>query len=207
MSKDIINFPKIESPFKRVDIDGKYLCINEINPGYEWVFEDPTVLAVDKLHGTNICCIFEQGILQSVDNRTNRLNAQPCISSNWKTETYRAMEGIINCIKRGWIDKFYTGRLYGELVGPTINGNLHQLDAHYFVPFDYLKKSCKWNSWSANKYPKTFEAIKEWLIDIPSLFSGRMKPKQSSPYKLPGEGIVFHHPDGRMAKVRRDMFK
>ena len=198
----VINFPKIKSPFVRVDSKEGYKCTDKIAPGYEWVFEDPTVLAVDKLHGTNICCIFKDGILQSIDNRTNRLNAQPCISANWKTETYRAIEGVINALKRGWIDKFSSGRIYGELVGPTINTNLHELDGHYFVPFDYLKKHCKWNSWSANKYPKTFESIKKWFEDLPSLFTNRITKTISSI----GEGIVFHGPDGKMAKLRRDMF-
>ena len=201
-AEPIINFPKIESPFIRKALNGRYLATSEIAKGYEWVFEDSGVLAVDKLHGTNLCCIFNQGILQSVDNRTNRLIAQPCISANWKTDTYRVVEGIINCIKRGWIDKFFTGRVYGELVGPTINGNLHDLETHYFVPFDYLKKSCKWNSWTQNKYPKTYEAIKEWFKYLPSLFTNKITKTISST----SEGIVFHHPDGRMAKLRRDMF-
>lgn len=198
----IINFPKIKSPFVRKNIDGKYLAIPEIEEGYEWVFEDPRVIAVDKLHGTNICCIFDDGLLQAVDNRTNRLIEQPCISSNWKTESYRSVEGIINCIKHGWIAKSFTGRVFGELVGPTINGNLHNLDAHYFVPFDYLKRSFKWNSWSQNKYPKTYESIKEWFRYLPSLFTNKMIKTIVSV----GEGIVFHHPDGKMAKLRRDMF-
>lgn len=200
--KDIINFPKIQCPFVRKDIDGKYLVTPEITKDYEWVFKDPEVIAVDKLHGTNICCIFDQGILQSIDNRTQRLIAQPHVSANWKTDTYRVVEGVIQTMKRGWIDKFFSGRIYGELVGPTINGNLHELETHCFVPFDYLKKHCKWNSWSSNKYPKTFEAIKEWFSDMKSLFTKRLIKKEEM-----AEGIVFYHPDGKMAKLRRDMFK
>ena len=82
-----------------------------------------------------------------------------------RTETFRVIEGIMRAIANGWIEDKFDGRIYGELVGPTINGNLHELASHYFVPFDYLKKHCKWNSWSANKYPKTFESIKEWFKD------------------------------------------
>lgn len=199
---EVINFPKIHSPFVRVDSKEGYKCIDKITPGYEWVFEDTSVIAVDKLHGTNICCIFMNGVLQSVDNRTQRLISNPVISTDWKTVECRAVRGVMNTLGKGWIEKGFTGRVYGELVGPTINGNLHKLHDHYFVPFDYLKKHCKWNSWSANKYPKTYESIKEWFEHLPSLFTNRITKSISSI----GEGIVFHHPDGRLAKLRRDMF-
>ena len=200
-TKDVIDFPKLESPFIRKMIDGKYLAIPEIREGYDWVFDDPSVLAVDKLHGTNLCCIFENGILKHIDNRANRLMEAPSISSNFSTQTFRAIEGVLKALERKWIEKNFTGRIYGELVGPTINENLHKLDTHYFVPFDYLKKSCKWNSWSANKYPKTFEAIKEWFKDLPSLFTKRIMKVEGE-----AEGIVFHSGSGKMAKLRRDMF-
>ena len=157
---------------------------------------------MDKIDGTNICCIFKDGILQSIDNRKNRVMENPNISVNFNTETYRALEGIINAIKKKWIEKDFSGRIYGELVGPTININLHDLDRHYFVPFYYLKKHCKWNSWNLNKYPKTFESIRKWFECFPSLFSNRINKCISSV----AEGIVFYHPDGKMAKLRTDMF-
>jgi hypothetical protein len=31
-----------------------YLVVDRVNPGYEWVFEDPETIAVEKLNGTNI---------------------------------------------------------------------------------------------------------------------------------------------------------
>ena len=200
-SADIINFPKIKSPFVRQKINGKYQVTPEIAEGYEWVFEDPAVLAVDKLHGTNICCIFDKGVLQTIDNRTTRITDQPHISANWSPDAYRAIEGVVQALKRGWIDKHYTGRMYGELVGPAINGNIHKLDMHHFVPFDYLKKKCTWRSWSGNKCPKTFDSIQNWFSTIPSLFTERMTGRKEL-----GEGIVFHGKNGEMAKLRRDMY-
>ena len=149
MNNKIIDFPKIKSPFVRENINGKYIVTPEIEEGYNWVFEDQSVLAVDKLHGTNICCIFENGKLMHVDNRSHRLIEEPCICSNFKTETFRTIEGILRAFERNWIDKDFTGRMYGELVGPTINGNLHQLDRHYFVPSD--------RDWEIFIYPITFK--------------------------------------------------
>jgi len=50
----IRDMPKIESPFIRKEIDGNYIVTPEIAEGYEWVFEDDSVMAIEKLHGTNV---------------------------------------------------------------------------------------------------------------------------------------------------------
>ena len=65
----IPNFPKLECPFVRknykVDIEDfkkyghelqlrepkVYLVTPEVNPGYEWVFDDPNTFAVEKQNG------------------------------------------------------------------------------------------------------------------------------------------------------------
>ena len=39
---------------------------NTITKGYEWVFEDPTVHAVEKLHGTDVSIIIENGTITSM---------------------------------------------------------------------------------------------------------------------------------------------
>ena len=202
MNTDVKDYPKIRSPFVRKSIDGKYLATPEIEEGFSWVFKDEGVYAVDKIHGSNICLIFQDGILQSIDNRKNRIIDKPCISANLKTNEARMIEGVINAFERKWIEKGFTGRIYGELVGPTLNGNIHNLTKHYFVPFDYLKEHCHWKTWIANKYPKTFESIRLWFKDLPSLFTKRMTKE----FDL-AEGLVFYHPDGqRKAKIRRDFF-
>ena len=202
MSNSVIDYPKIKSPFVRKMINGKYLATPEVEEGYLWVFEDEGVFAVDKLHGTNLCVIFEDGILQSIDNRATRIIPDPCISANMNTNESRMVEGVINAISKKWIDNNFTGRIYGELVGPTVNGNLHNLTQHYFVPFDYLYNHCHWKTWVANKYPKTFDSIKEWFKELPSLFTKRMTKE----FDL-AEGLVFYHQDGqRKAKLRIDFF-
>ncbi len=199
MEYEIKDYPKLRCPFIRSE---SYLATPILEPGYEWVFEAEGVKAVDKLHGTNICAIFEDGILQVVDNRANRALAAPCINANLtKGFTPLMLEGIVNAIAKGWIEPHFTGRIYGELVGPKINGNIHLLEKHYFVPFDYLLSSCHWKSWISNKYPKTYDAIREWFKDLPSLFTKKMTKRDAL-----AEGVVFYHPDGRRAKLRRDHF-
>lgn len=68
-----------------------------------------------------------------------------------------------------------------ELVGPKVNGNPHKLEAHIFV---------KHGSPELGGVPATFNAIREYL----DLY-GKMV-----------EGIVWHHSDGRMAKIKRKDF-
>lgn len=46
-----------------------YLVIDRVNPGYEWVFEDPETIAVEKLNGTNIKLKTENGRLVALQNR------------------------------------------------------------------------------------------------------------------------------------------
>ena len=68
------DMPKIESPFIRVNNEkGDYVVTPQVTEGYEWVFEDDSVLAVEKLHGTNVSIIIEEGTITSVWNRTGRV--------------------------------------------------------------------------------------------------------------------------------------
>jgi hypothetical protein len=65
-----------------------------------------------------------------------------------------------------------------ELVGPRIQGNTLGLDRHML-----LRHGCE-----TVEVERSFAAIKDWLSN------NRV------------EGLVFHHPDGRMAKIRRKDF-
>lgn len=63
-----------------------------------------------------------------------------------------------------------------ELLGPKIQGNPEKRESHVLVPHSSLAID--------EKVPRDFAAIKAWL-------EGRDI-----------EGVVFHHPDGRMAKLK-----
>ena len=192
------DFPKIHSPFIRKTIDGAYIVTPEIDEDYKWVFEDDNVLAVDKIDGTNVCIEVVNGIIGRIFNRMNEKHIFKLTNSTkWEGA---CMEGISKAIQRGWL-KDKEGFIYGELIGEIINSNRHKIQGHLFVPFDYLKRSCFWKSYIQNKYPKTFDSISEWFKEIPSLFNQRLGLPD-----IKAEGIVFYHPDGRKAKLRRDMF-
>jgi hypothetical protein len=67
-----------------------------------------------------------------------------------------------------------------ELVGPKINGNPHRMSIHHLVEHRSLR--------IPTKVPVTFGELGEWLSSFD------------------GEGIVWHHIDGRMAKIKRRDF-
>lgn len=183
---------KIESPFVRQEINGEYVVTPEIAEGYEWVFEDPSVMAVEKLDGTNVSVVMEEGKLISL---LNRLNPKPF----GPLDNHDYIFGIRVAYIKGRIPLF-TGQYFGELMGPKIQKNFLKLNAPEWFPFQYLQKHCCYNSF--HKYPRTFENISKWFQnDLFSLMYVKLHKEKVQP-----EGIVFTHPDGRMAKLRVDMF-
>lgn len=204
---DPIDMPKLDSPFVRKEIDGAYVVTPEVAPGFEWVFEDPSVMAVEKLHGTNVSVVVEGGVVTSVWNRDARL---PFFM---KGKRY-VMEGLLDALDRGWLD-LRDGQHFGELVGPKLHGDPHAIGKHMWVPFATVGRR-KLTYKSFHEHPKTFDGLSEWFrTSLFSLFACNfhgLPPREQLDKPADGgerpfcEGIVFTHPDGRMAKLRRDMF-
>ncbi len=183
---------KLHSPFVRKEIDGQYVVIDEIAEDMEWVFEDDSVMAIEKLHGTNVSIIIESGMITSIWNRKNR------IPFFCKGKRY-IIEGILNSFERGYCE-LPDGQWFGELIGPKVNKNKYNLEKNLWIPFKtYGKNHLMYKSWG--KYPKTFETISEWFKELMPLYNIKRGYKEGFV-----EGIVFTHPDGRMAKLRIDMF-
>jgi len=192
---------KIESPFVRKEIDGCYIVTPEITEGYEWVFTggEDEVLAVEKLNGTNVSIVIENGIITSIWNRTAR------IPFFCKGKEF-IIEGVMEAFKRGYTE-LPDGQHFGEIIGNKLQGNPCQLEKHLWVPFNtYCRNHLAYKSW--HKYPKTFDGISEWFskpISEGGIFSLFMKKRKID---MQPEGIVFHNlKTGQMAKIRRDMFK
>jgi len=188
------NMPKIESPFVREMIDGKYLLTDKITEGYEWVFEDESVMAIEKLHGTNVSIVIIDGNVTEMYNRTERV---PFIN---KTKAWMT-QGLLESKKRGYLEVLGDGQHFGELIGPRVNSNPYHLNEHMWIPFKtYAQKHLLYKSWG--KYPKDFDTISAWFKD--DLFSLLNRTRSTGSEFV--EGVVFTHPDGRMAKLRRDMY-
>ena len=116
----IKDFPKLQSPFVRKIIDGNYIATPEINPDYQWVFEDG-VRAVTKIDGTNVCIRIEKGRIDRVFNRTIEKFIFSVTQTKWEGA---CMEGCAKAIQREWLKK-EDGNYYGELIGEIFNGNPH----------------------------------------------------------------------------------
>ncbi len=193
MEIKIKDMPKLESPFVRKEIKGKYVLTNEIAEEHEWVFEDESVMAIEKLHGTNVSIIIENGVITMFFNRTQRI---PFFSRGKKY----LMEALLNSHERGYMDLLEDGQHFGEVIGPKVNGNPYKLDEHLWIPFKtFGQKHLRYKSWG--KYPKDFKTISNWFKELLPLYSSMKGNREGFV-----EGVVFTHPDGRMAKLRCDMF-
>ena len=109
------------------------------------------------------------------------------------------VEAIMKAYERGYMEFLADGQHFGEAIGEKINGNPYKLQGHLWIPFTYCKEHLAYTSWG--KYPKTFESIDEWFKTLMPLYMTRKGDKNGFV-----EGVVFVHPDGRMAKLRKDMF-
>lgn len=186
------DFPKIQSPFVRKEIDGQYVVTPEIAEGMEWVFTDPNVLAVEKLDGTNVSIVMESGNMIGLYNRTQ-------VKPIGALEDHRFIQGIRTTNSKGRLP-VVSGQHFGELMGPKIQSNFLKLDQPEWFPFEHLKRSATYTSF--HKYEKNFDNWSSWFQnDLFSLLYVKLHGEKIQP-----EGIVFHHPDGRMAKLRVDMW-
>lgn len=190
--------PKLESPFVRVvNEKGDYVVTPKIAEGYEWVFEDESVMAIEKLHGTNVSIVIQDGVIIAVYNRTERI---PFFNKGKKC----IIEGLLNSHERGYIKGLLDGQHFGELIGPKVNGDPYKLKEHLWIPFEtYCQEHLKYKSWG--KYPKDFNTISKWFKELIPLYSCMVQGEEGRKNGFV-EGIVFTHPDGRMAKLRKDMF-
>jgi hypothetical protein len=220
----LTDFPKLHCPFIRqtfpldpaafkqkgrgLGLRGPevYLVVNRINPGFAWVFDDPDTFAVEKLNGTNVKILMDQGRLVELQNRKNVLDPQQILDGR----TF-ILEGVLNSAGKGLVQP--DGEQAGELLGPKVNGNPYGLDRHEWYPFDRAVESLRYKSFA--EHERTFDNWSAWFKDF--LFSRYHQKRQA---RTPGaegakvfaEGVVLYNlrrkTDGQewRAKLRRDMF-
>ena len=211
------DFPKIACPFIRKDYEvniddwkkhgrelqlrqpSVYLVTEEINPGYEWVFENKDVIAAEKLDGTNVKLKTENGRLVSLMNRKNVIDPLQII----KGKTF-IIEGVFRAIQKGYVDP--DDIQAGEVIGPKLQGNPYKLDNHIWYPFEKAIKHLAYRSFYDHE--RTFDNWSFWFKDyLISRFAAKRGGKD-----IMAEGIVFYSLSRKeenktyMAKLRRDMF-
>lgn len=200
----IKDFPKLESPFEREEIEGKYVVVPNLKEEYRWIIDPSKVTATEKFDGTNCSVLVEDGNIKAVFNRNNRIDV-------WKHHRMY-YEGIKNAIEKGRLnpEMLDDGQYFGELIGEKIQGNPYKLKGHTFLPFDWILKHYLFKfyyGWLDENIAKgmtdeeIFEKFSDLMYDLKSLWFRKMKDEK------PPEGIVFHNKEtGEMCKLRRDMF-
>lgn len=179
---------KIISLFQR-NYDGDRLVRNEVVPGAEWVVAGEGV-ATRKYDGT--CCMIRAGKLYKRHEIKQGGKAPPNFDpANDVDENTGKQQGWVP-VGDGPEDRWHREAFTNpelelsdatyELCGPKIQGNLEGLKAHELIPHASF--------WTRllEQPPRDFDGIRKYLrtADI--------------------EGIVWHHPDGRMVKIKAKDF-
>jgi hypothetical protein len=183
---------KIISLFQR-NYDGDRLVRNEVVPGAEWVLAGEGV-ATRKFDGT--CCMIRDGKLykryevkpggtppknfepeNEVDENTGKQQGWVPVGDGPEDRWHREAK----VTGRNWVvpaAQFAEDGTY-ELIGPKVQGNPEQCVEHYLV-----RHGCE----ELPSCPRDYDGIRRWL----------------STNNV--EGIVWHHPDGRMVKIKAKDF-
>jgi hypothetical protein len=181
---------KIPTLFER---DEHFHVVDRPRAECAWVFEGAGV-GTEKLDGTNVRLTVRSGQLVRVEKRRNPSKAQKAagIVDGWYVDTVEGagedkwiLAAAANTDVSGWPD----GEHPCEALGPRVQGNPLGLDDHLCVPFNLAAPTL-------TEVPRGYDELREFLDALDSRYS-------------PGhvaEGIVFHHPDGRRAKIKRKDF-
>lgn len=175
---------KIQSLFQR-NYDGDRLVRDEIVPGSEWVVNGEGV-ATRKWDGT--CCMIRDSRLYK--RYEVKSGSKPPVGFEPANEVDQATGK-----QQGWLpvgdgpeDKWHREAFSSELpdgtyelLGPKIQGNVEKFEKHVLVNHGITRFACE--------PPRTFQALKEWLTHRNDI-----------------EGIVWHHTDGRMVKIKSKDF-
>lgn len=172
---------KIISLFQR-NYDGDRLVRDEIVPGAEWVIAGEGV-ATRKFDGT--CCLIRDGKL--FRRYEVKRGKKPPVDFEPASEVDE-----VTGKQQGWVpvedspsDQYHREAFSGpaedgtyELCGPKVQGNPERFDNHVLVKHGTMEVDA----------PRTFDALREWLATAGI------------------EGVVWHHPDGRMVKIKAKDF-
>ncbi len=182
---------KIPTLFVR---DARFKVTDVPHPDCDWVFAGAGT-ATEKLDGTNIRLTIRAGQVVRVEKRRNPDKRQKALGIHepWylDADPYGPadrfiFEAVQNTDVRSWPD----GEHSAEALGPKIQGNPLALSLHQCVAFDLHAPAYE-------QVPRDFHGLRAFLATLSSLFQ---------PGAL-AEGLVFHHPDGRRAKIKRKDFE
>jgi len=175
------------------DRGSDFRVINHVRSGCEWVFSGEGS-ATEKIDGTNIRLTIRSGRMVRLEKRRNpsKVQKQQGIMDGWYVDAdqYGSEDKwIFDAANSTDVSSWPDGEHSCEAVGPNIQGNPLGLEKNICVPFNLVIPKYE-------QIPRSYDSLKDVLAKLESLYS---------PTHL-AEGIVFHHPDGRRAKIKRKDF-
>lgn len=175
---------KIPTIFERDWNGDRSRVLDQVHQGCEWVFAGEGV-ATRKYDGS--ACLIKNGVLyKRHEVRAGKSTPEDFVQVEQDPETGKTVGWVL--VGLGSEDKWHrealgNGYMDGEktyeLVGPKVQGNPEKFVRHTLIAHA-----------DAESYivPRTFDGIRDLLSE------------------LDVEGFVFHHPDGRMAKIKKRDF-
>lgn len=176
---------KIPTLFQRTD-DRRHVK-NEVTPGCEWVLEGEGT-ATRKYDGTCVGLIDQDWYMRR-EVKPGKTPPPGFIELGHDEITGKTIgwEPAAQSASGFWpiLEKLIGENRYGlngtfELIGEKINGNPERIEGHDLIDH--------WYADVLDDAPRDFDGLASWL--------------RAHPY----EGIVWHHPDGRMCKLKRRDF-
>lgn len=172
---------KIPTVFERDWNGDRSKVVNQVHPRCQWVL-DGEGTPTRKIDGT--CCMIRGGkLFKRQEVKEGKPTPPHFEEADFDEETGKRVgwcpvgDGPEDKWHRDGFDPALPDGTY-ELVGPKVQGNVEHEEKHRLVPHTPAALAFH------EDVPRTFEGIREW-----------MRGKDI-------EGIVFHHPDGRMAKIK-----
>lgn len=169
---------KIPTIFKR-NPDNMAEVLNEPHPDCAWVFAGEGV-ATRKYDGT--CCLIEGGKLyKRREVKRGKVPPPDFVRADYDETTGKTVGWVPvdpDSKEDRWHAEAFSSDLGDgtyELIGPKVQGNPESCDAHRLMAHENAEQL---------PAPREYEALAAWL-------EGRDI-----------EGLVWHHPDGRMAKIK-----
>ena len=173
---------KIPTMFERDWAGDKSRVLNKIHPGCEWVLAGEGI-ATRKIDGTS-CLVREGKLYKRREIRAGEPAPPDFELSDQDEETGKSIGWLP--VTDGPEDRWHREAFAAEearildgtyeLIGPKIQGNPERAEKNMLVSHEATGE--------LPSAPRTFDELKKWFAERDI------------------EGIVFHHPDGRMAKVK-----
>jgi hypothetical protein len=172
---------KIPTVFVRNPDDRRHV-LSQVTPGCEWVLAGEG-RATRKYDGTCVRVNPDGTVWARREVKAGKIHPDAFVSVEMDPTTGKTVGWEPGEQSGFWkyIEEAHTDQSPGtyELCGPKVNGNPEKFDRHVLVPHGLVTLDCA---------PRDFDGLRDYL----TLHAF--------------EGIVWHHPDGRMAKLKRRDF-